>query len=95
VLSCNCLLTWALQFVDGAASCDGTALQHQDDLLFFVYNATAGRRDVPYFVKRRSKQLPEELQLSGSKFPAVDWRETTLLNIVLHSQYQLTVVACG
>ena len=47
------------------------------------------------FVRRKGKQLPKELQLSGSDFDSVNWAETVLLNIVLQSQYQLTVVACG
>lgn len=49
----------------------------------------------PFFVRRRTAQLPEELRLSGAGFSTVDWAATVLLNLVLHSHYQLTVVACG
>jgi hypothetical protein len=50
---------------------------------------------MPFFVRRKVKKLPEELHLSGKDFNTVDWPQTVLLNLVLQSQYQLTVVACG
>eukprot|EP00878_Enallax_costatus_P033844 GHUV01037417.1.p1 GENE.GHUV01037417.1~~GHUV01037417.1.p1 ORF type:complete len:125 (+),score=27.78 GHUV01037417.1:261-635(+) len=68
---------------------------HHDDLLFFVKSSKHRMQDPRLFVRRKGKQLPKELQLSGSDFDMVDWAETVLLNIVLQSQYQLTVVACG
>eukprot|EP00882_Tetradesmus_deserticola_P012175 GHRQ01012900.1.p1 GENE.GHRQ01012900.1~~GHRQ01012900.1.p1 ORF type:complete len:367 (+),score=137.12 GHRQ01012900.1:584-1684(+) len=69
---------------------------HHDDLLFFVKSPSYPTvNSPPFFVRRKAKQLPEELQLSGSQFSHVDWAQTVLLNIVLQSQYQLTVVACG
>lgn len=46
-------------------------------------------------VRRKAKQLPQELQLSGQDFATVDWADSVLLNLVLQSQYHLTVVACG
>ncbi|MEW5303188.1 MAG: hypothetical protein WDW36_005904 [Sanguina aurantia] len=49
---------------------------------------------MPFIVRRRAKTLPAELQIAGSLFPQVNWRLTTLLNFVLHSLYQLTVVSC-
>ncbi|MEW5309635.1 MAG: hypothetical protein WDW38_001511 [Sanguina aurantia] len=49
---------------------------------------------MPFIVRRRAKALPAELQMAGSLFPQVNWRLTTLLNFVLHSLYQLTVVSC-
>ncbi len=57
--------------------------------------AAASERDEPYFVRRRGAQLPDDLRLSGREFEAVDWGESVLLNLVLQSRYQLTVVACG
>ncbi|WIA11975.1 hypothetical protein OEZ85_012057 [Tetradesmus obliquus] len=69
---------------------------HHDDLLFFSKSPShPTASNPPFFVRRKAKQLPEELQLSGSQFSHVDWAQTVLLNIVLQSQYQLTVVACG
>lgn len=76
-----------------------SAGQHQqDDLLFFVRQqqpAAGSGSPGQVFVRRKSKQLPEELQLTGKAFGSVDWVQTVLLNLVLHSEYQLTVVACG
>lgn len=86
-----------LQFVTitPGAHCQASS-QHQDDLLFFVKSGgNNGKADVPFFVRRKAKQLPDELQLSGSGFSSVDWKQTVLLNIILQSEYQLTVVACG
>jgi hypothetical protein len=81
-----------LQFIYSS----GVSEQHQDDLLFFVRRASAaGSTALPFFVRRRMARLPEELQLSGKDFSSVDWEATVILNIVLQSQYQLTVVACG
>jgi hypothetical protein len=81
-----------LQFIYSS----GVSEQHQDDLLFFVRReAAAGSTALPFFVRRRMARLPEELQLSGKDFSSVDWEATVILNIVLQSQYQLTVVACG
>jgi hypothetical protein len=48
-----------------------------------------------FFVRRRAAELPEDLRLSGGAFASVDWAASVLLNTVLHSRYQLTVVACG
>jgi hypothetical protein len=49
----------------------------------------------PYFVRRRGASLPEDLSLSGHGFAGVDWAASVLLNTVLQSRFQLTVVACG
>lgn len=79
--------------------------QHQDDLLFFVRRrqqqqlllpaSSSSTQQVQVFVRRKGKQLPDDLQLTGQAFDNVDWAQSVLLNLVLHSQYQLTVVACG
>lgn len=68
-----------------------------DDLLFFVAapGAAARPRDEAYFVRRKAKQLPADLQLSGERFDKVDWKASVLLNIVLQGQFSLTVVTCG
>jgi hypothetical protein len=67
-----------------------------DDLLFFVSHPAATKpREDAYFVRRKGKRLPDDLQLSGSAFASVDWCQTVLLNIVLQSHYSLTVVTCG
>jgi hypothetical protein len=101
----HCLLSWGgtatkdqgpprvapLQFVSHS---DAGRHQHQDDLLFFVKHRTPAATSQQVFVRRRAKQLPEELQLTGRDFSSVDWAQTLQLNLVLHSQYQLTVVAC-
>lgn len=70
--------------------------EHHDDLLFFVYSADLppGPPRAPFMVRRRSQQLPPELQLSGDAFGTVDWSRTVLLNLVLQARYQLMVVAC-
>lgn len=90
---CLCLCAW-LQFVNHSSA----GHHQQDDLLFFVrQQQTAAGSGSPgqVFVRRKTKQLPEELQLTGKAFSTVDWVQTVLLNLVLHSEYQLTVVACG
>jgi hypothetical protein len=69
--------------------------EHQDDLLFFVRHQPQSGISPQVFVRRKGKQLPEDLQLTGKDFGNVDWAQTVLLNLVLHSHYQLTVVACG
>lgn len=83
----------ALQFVNHSSA---GHQQHQDDLLFFVrHHVQQAGASPQVFVRRKGKQLPEDLQLTGRDFNNVDWAQTVLLNLVLHSQYQLTVVACG
>ncbi|KAI8473865.1 MAG: hypothetical protein J3K34DRAFT_518589, partial [Monoraphidium minutum] len=57
--------------------------------------AAAAARPEPFFVRRRAPQLPDDLGLSGAGFAAVDWAASVLLNTVLQSRYQLTVVSCG
>lgn len=81
-----------MQFVNHSS-----AGHHQDDLLFFVkqQRASAAGGSPQVFVRRKAKQLPDDLQLTGKDFSTVDWVQTVLLNLVLHSEYQLTVVACG
>lgn len=78
--------------------------QHQDDLLFFVRRrqqqlylpaSSSSTQQAQVFVRRKGKQLPDDLQLTGQAFDNVDWAQSVLLSLVLHSQYQLTVVACG
>lgn len=80
--------------------------QHQDDLLFFVRrrqqqlhppasSSSSSTQQAQVFVRRKGKQLPDDLQLTGQAFDTVDWAQSVLLNLVLHSQYELTVVACG
>jgi hypothetical protein len=82
-----------MQFINHQAAADSA---HHDDLLFFIKSSShPTASNPPFFVRRKAKQLPEELQLSGNQFSNVDWAQTVLLNIVLQSQYQLTVVACG
>ncbi|KAF6250398.1 hypothetical protein COO60DRAFT_1647137 [Scenedesmus sp. NREL 46B-D3] len=81
------------QFINHQPAADSA---HHDDLLFFIKSpGHPTSNKPPFFVRRKAKQLPEELQLSGAHFSQVDWAQTVLLNIVLQSQYQLTVVACG
>jgi hypothetical protein len=69
--------------------------EHQDDLLFFVRHQPQSGISPQVFVRRKVKHVPEDLQLTGKDFSNVDWAQTVLLNLVLHSHYQLTVVACG
>lgn len=97
------------QFVQSSSgSSSKRSHEASDDLLFFVTReaptvpppapqpkAGRGAGKPPYFVRRKAKQLPEELQLSGASFERVDWCQSVLLNVVLQSQYSLTVVACG
>lgn len=89
---CVCVCMSCLQFVNHTS-----AGHHQDDLLFFVrqQRASAAGGSPQVFVRRKTKQLPDDLQLTGKDFGTVDWVQTVLLNLVLHSEYQLTVVACG
>lgn len=83
------MLLLCLQFVNHTS-----AGHQQDDLLFFVRHQQQPSASPQVFVRRKSKQLPDDLQLTGKDFGNVDWAQTVLLNMVLHSQYQLTVVAC-
>ena len=50
--------------------------------------------DTPYFVRRKSKVLPAELQMAGEKAHQVDWKRSILLNLVTQTTYSLTVSAC-
>ncbi len=70
--------------------------QHHDDMLFFTWKGeVAAQQQETVFVRRKPHGLPPELQLSGRDFNLVDWARSLLLNLVLQSRYQLTVVACG
>lgn len=50
--------------------------------------------ETPYFVRRKSKVLPTELQTAGEKAHQVDWKRSVLLNLVTQTTYSLTVSAC-
>lgn len=50
--------------------------------------------ETPYFVRRKSKTLPAELQAAGEKAHQVDWKRSVLLNLVTQTTYSLTVSAC-
>ena len=50
--------------------------------------------ETPYFVQRKSKVLPTELQTAGEKAHQVDWKRSVLLNLVTQTTYSLTVSAC-
>lgn len=50
--------------------------------------------ETPYFVRRKSKVLPPELQTAGEKAHQVDWKRSVLLNLVTQTTYSLTVSAC-
>lgn len=50
--------------------------------------------ETPYFVRRKSKVLPAELQTAGEKAHQVDWKRSVLLNLVTQTTYSLTVSAC-
>ena len=50
--------------------------------------------ETPYFVRRKSKVLPVELQAAGEKAHQVDWKRSVLLNLVTQTTYSLTVSAC-
>jgi len=76
---------------------------HHDDLLFFVHSDAAdpasnrpqsNSPNMPYTVRRQGVVLPTEFQLSGPSFPLIAWDKTVLLNLVLQTRYDLTVIAC-
>lgn len=70
------------------------ALPQQDDLLLFVYWAdVAAHKPSAVFARRRSTALPPDLQVGqGSLAKEVDWQASTLLNLVLQTQYHMMVV---
>lgn len=61
--------------------------QNQDQLMVV-------QAETPYFVRRKSKFLPAELQAAGEKAHQVDWKRSVLLNLVTQTTYSLTVSAC-
>lgn len=68
----------------------------QDDLWFFVCDRGHTADDgLPFFVRRKNRSFPPDLEVEGSKFNTVNWAQSVLLNLVLQSMYQLTVVACS
>ena len=50
--------------------------------------------DIPYFVRRKGKTVPAELQPAGEKAHQVDWKQSVLLNLVTQTTYSMTVCAC-
>ena len=73
--------------------------KHNDDLLFFVHAARQPAAGAPldpgpFSVRRRGKQMTPEWGLSGSNFAAISWEKTLLLNIVLQTEFVLTVIVC-
>lgn len=99
----------ALQCPTPSTRCGPQFLQQQhevqleDDLLWFVAAAgqqqqqlRAGQAEAGRVTLRRKAgpDLPAELQLGGAQFDRIDWGRSTLLNLVAHSSYQLTVVLC-
>lgn len=69
---------------------------HQDDLLLLVYKAGERPQSSRIFARRRTAKLPPELQWgTGIKCPHIDWMETLLLNLVLQTDYSLTVCKCS
>ncbi|KAK9868188.1 hypothetical protein WJX84_008362 [Apatococcus fuscideae] len=66
---------------------EGLPSQHED-LLFFVPQAVGP--GTPAFVRRRGKDA-----LSDIHHTSIDWRRTLDLNLLVHSEYTLTVAACA
>lgn len=57
---------------------------HKDDLLFFVLE-----KENIVIPRRRSTQLPQDVDRSR-----IDWRASVLLNIVIQTEYKLSVIKC-
>lgn len=72
------------------------ALHLHDDLLMFVYWADAARYKTSRVFARRKRgmAMPEDLKWGAKNSSAaeVDWRSSLLLNLVLQTQYKLTVM---
>ena len=47
----------------------------------------------PYLVRRKKQGASPEMSPGGSKAGQVDWRQSLLLNLAVHSAYWLTVAA--
>jgi hypothetical protein len=62
-----------------------------DDMLFCVYNvARAGKRLIA--VRRDpGGALPSDLAYGANLYNAIDWRATVLLNMAMHTQYELQI----
>jgi hypothetical protein len=85
-------------------------LPHHDDLLFFVYwNDLSKTKGSRIFARRKLKSkssggdntintplsdLPLDLAWNSPIAADIDWRSSLLLNIVLQTQYLLTVIRC-
>lgn len=81
-----------MQFISGSL----LPVDH-DDMLFCVYSVPrAGQRLVA--VRREAGgELPADLAYGAGMYNAMDWRATVLLNIAMHTRYELQLCAgkCG
>mmetsp|Transcript_12289 Transcript_12289/g.14683 ORF Transcript_12289/g.14683 Transcript_12289/m.14683 type:complete len:157 (+) Transcript_12289:164-634(+) len=74
-----------------------------DDLLFFVRKPEPNKNS-SFFVRRWSKELPEQIPDPDTQQDStvgiereiadLDWRQSVYLNLVLHTTYVLTVAIC-
>ena len=51
-------------------------------------------RSSQLLVKRRTAQLPAELQVGSPASEGIDWHASVMLNLVMQTSYQLTLAAC-
>lgn len=71
-----------------------SAVMHMPGGTNFGTDLAMMQAETPYFVRRKSKALPTELQTAGEKARQVDWKRSVLLNLVTQTTYSLTVSAC-
>ena len=77
-----------MQFIDSSSS------ETHDDILFLVL--IEPRKEGPYLVRRREKSgMQADIIYGGELYSKIDWRSSFCLNIVMQSQYSLTVAVCS
>ena len=83
-----------MQFMQGANGGEH-GVDLQDDMLWLVAAAAQQQQQQRVLLRRRTgPELPAELRPGGNQFDRIDWCRSLLLNVVMHSEYQLTVVLC-
>ena len=59
-----------------------------------MHRSASQSRESQLIVKRRTAQLPPELQVGSPASERVDWHASVMLNLVMQTSYQLTLAAC-
>lgn len=64
-----------------------------DDMLFCVYSFPRSGQRLVAVRREAGGQLPSELAYGAGMYNAMDWRATVLLNIAMHTRYELQLCA--